>query len=88
MALEPAVTRLSDLVKDSQLEQGDEVVELLTVGCGRAQKLDPARIFSNDRLAQAMDILSAYQRRVTDENAHQSAESAQKDNPPKKKRKA
>jgi hypothetical protein len=83
----PAVIRLSDLLQDSQLEQGDEVVELLTVGCKRAEGLSAARLYSNDQLAQALDILSSYQKRVIEEGAHRSAEMRDEANPSKKKKK-
>lgn len=67
------VHRFHDLAKDSQMEQGDEVVELLTVGYQRARNLDSARLLSNDGLAQAMATLRGYQERIVSENAHRSA---------------
>ncbi len=81
----PVIIRLSDLVQDSQLEQGDEIVELLTVGCRQAEGLDSARLYSNDRLAQAMHTLTVYQRRVGEEGAHLSAETRDRSQPKKKK---
>lgn len=83
--LQPLALRFSELVSDSQLEQSDEVVELLTVGYRQAQKLDSARLYSNDRLAEALDVLARYHARVVEEKAHQPPPQEEPKKPRKKK---
>ncbi|MCS6914442.1 MAG: hypothetical protein RMK29_06915 [Myxococcales bacterium] len=65
-----AVARFYELVQDSHIEQGDEVVELLTVGWERLQRLPPERLLGSHQLVAAMRVLQGYQERVVAEGAH------------------
>jgi hypothetical protein len=70
----PLVKKLWELVADSHLEQGDEVVELLTVGWQRAQRLaDPAAL-AQVAVQRALAVLAGYHARVAAEGAHRSEE--------------
>lgn len=67
--LRDATERFLGLVKDSQQEQGDEIVELLVVGYGLIKKI--ATLPSEDEtLRVALRTLAAYHQRAADEDAH------------------
>lgn len=72
--LELPLRRVHDHVADSLLEHGDEVVELISVGCARAERLRAGPLADDPTVRWALGVLRAYQERVVTEGAHRSKE--------------
>lgn len=82
----PLLKKLWELVADSRMEQGDEVVELLTVGWQRAQRLADPALLAQVVVQRALAVLSDYHARVAEEGAHRSEEDRKREEKAHKQR--